>query len=235
KEFYQANAIAPTSNYRSVNIQWVPRDDDSRLDELCKNILGLAHHICWSLLIKYGHSWCTSCPLSNDGIRLLVDPPEIIDILRSICPDVFYADTDLTNQFLSWLDHAPKAIQEAVISRKSPISQLDTKRLFRSLHARPWCCYVVPGITWHIDIIVAGQDDDAFQWSHIKGELRVRGETHSFDLMEVVEAVSMETSRECMIRVVGVEPSGLSVVIGPFPARFGFGGDAFYVLPYSEV
>ncbi|KAF9441375.1 hypothetical protein P691DRAFT_766359 [Macrolepiota fuliginosa MF-IS2] len=98
-------------------------------------------------------------------MRLLVDPSEMVDTFRSICPAPFYADADLTEGFLNWLhDHAPKVVQEAMISRKSPISQLDTKRLFRSLHARPQCIYVVPGVMNYIN--VAGQDDDAFQWSH---------------------------------------------------------------------
>ncbi|KAF9441793.1 hypothetical protein P691DRAFT_765877 [Macrolepiota fuliginosa MF-IS2] len=141
KESYQANAIAPTPNHESVNIQWVPQDDDSLLNGLRGSMLCEAHHICLSLLIKYGHSWCTSCPPSDDGMRLLVDAPEMINTFRSICPVLFYADARPTKGFLNWLDdHAPKAVQEAMISRESPMSQLDTKHLFRSLHIKPWCC-----------------------------------------------------------------------------------------------
>jgi len=236
KECYQADVIAPTPNHKNVTIQWAPLDDDSHLDTLRIILLQDAHHICMSLLIKYGYLWCTSCPPSQDDMRLLVDAPELINTFRTICPVLFYADPGLREEFLGWLDaHAPKAVQEAMVSRESPISQLDTKRLFRSIRMRPWCWYAVSGVIEYADVVAVEQDDNTYQWSHVKGEFRSRGATHSSDLMEVVEAVNAETSKQCMIRVVGIEPSGLCAVVGPFDAKFGYGGDAFYVFPYPEI
>ncbi|KAF9441382.1 hypothetical protein P691DRAFT_812849, partial [Macrolepiota fuliginosa MF-IS2] len=122
-----------------------------------------------------------------------------------------------------------------MISQGFPMSQLDTERLFRSICITPWCWYVVPYVMRHINITVAAQDDNASQWSFVKGEIRrSRTKIYSFDLGEVVEAVDAKALQRCTIRVIGMEPSALCVVVGPFSARFGFAGDAFYVLPYSE-
>ncbi|KAF9443126.1 hypothetical protein P691DRAFT_809419 [Macrolepiota fuliginosa MF-IS2] len=237
RESCQANSAltTPIPNRNGVNIYWVPEDDDSRLDVLREDLLSLAQRDCVRLLNKHGRLRGISRPPPGDRIRLLVDTPELIDAFRSIHPVLFHAKKTLAKEFMNWVNNcASEVIRETIISREFPISQLDIERLFRSLRIRPWCWYAVAYTVSYVDVTVA--HIDASQRSFVKGQIRRFGtEIYPFDVVEVVSAVDAETMQPCTVRVVGMDPWGLYAVIGPFRARFGHLGDAFYVLPYTDT
>ncbi|KAF9445120.1 hypothetical protein P691DRAFT_290098 [Macrolepiota fuliginosa MF-IS2] len=139
RESSQSSWMAPKLNPDSVNVPWIPEDDDSCLAELQKDLLSKAQQGWVSILIKYGHSWCASCPRRGNDRRLAVDVPELLDVFRSIHLMLFRSLEFPVEKFMEWLnDHAPNDVREKMILQKFPVSQLDSERLCKSLYIRPW-------------------------------------------------------------------------------------------------
>ncbi|KAF9444225.1 hypothetical protein P691DRAFT_356889 [Macrolepiota fuliginosa MF-IS2] len=109
KESCQIDPTFAIPNSNSVNIQWVPGDDEPGCIKVQEELLWEAHHGCISLLIEYGHSWCASCPQPKYGRRLLVDAPEFVDVFRGAYSVLFHTDVHLTKKFADWFnDHVRK-------------------------------------------------------------------------------------------------------------------------------
>ncbi|KAF9442193.1 hypothetical protein P691DRAFT_503790 [Macrolepiota fuliginosa MF-IS2] len=104
KESCRADASALVPHCDSVTIHWAHMNGDSHLDRTRERLLWVAQHNYISLLVKYGHSWCTSCSSLRAARCLLIDAPELIDAFRSIHPILFYAVTKRTKGFVDWVD-----------------------------------------------------------------------------------------------------------------------------------
>ncbi|KAF9445129.1 hypothetical protein P691DRAFT_710860 [Macrolepiota fuliginosa MF-IS2] len=237
KESHQTNMMAPKLSHNGVNILWVPGGDDARLDETQKCLLSTAQQGWVSLLIKYGHPSCTSCPCRENERCLMVDASELIDVFRSIHPFLFRGYEFPVEKFIDWLNyHAPRDVREKMVSRRFPVAQLDTERLFKSLHVRPWWQW--SHSTGEHVITMTEEERDAPQWSdwsHARGQLWATTGSlkHLFKLLEGRDPEILSWRLRCAVTVVGMEPSELYAVIGPIPELDRLATDYFYyVLPY---
>ncbi|KAF9442198.1 hypothetical protein P691DRAFT_789942 [Macrolepiota fuliginosa MF-IS2] len=217
KESCWGNSTAHAPNHDSVDVHWVPMDDSSRLDGQRRALLHIHPVLFYTnvRLMEQSVDWVNNHRLAARWPRMR--PPHTSSTMADVR---LYPNRLHKPQPLTVHQTAPKALRETTVFREFPMNELDIECLFKSIYVRPWCCVAA-------DL----QCNNVSRWPHMKGKLL--GEP--FDLEEVVNAVSAKLSGRRTVRVVGMRPWQPYAIIGPFRARFGLRGDAFYVLPYSEA